>query len=203
MIFEGPRIAAAVVPPAAYLIPPQWTDVIQRLELHGIHFFRLMRRQSLEIDSYRFEDVTFSDRPHEGRQMPHYKPVVTHETRTFIAGTVVVPLAQPRAKLVVHLLEPDGPDSFVAWGFFNAVFEQKEYAEAYVMEPRAQQMLAADPTLRAEFEQKLAADPNFAGSPGERLNFFYQRSPYWDVQKDVYPVARLLDEDTLQHLPGR
>ena len=200
VISEGSRVSLAVAPPAAYLVPPQWTDIIQRLELHGVRFFRLHSPQSLTVDSYRFEDITFADRPHEGRQLPRYKTVPTHETRTFVSGSVVVPLDQPRAKLIVHLLEPEGPDSFVAWGIFNAIFEQKEYAEAYVMEPLAQRMLAADPALQAEFEQKLAADPNFAQSPAERLNFFYRRSPYWDTAKDVYPVARLMNEAILQRL---
>lgn len=202
VIVEGSRVSLAIAPPAAYLIPPQWMDVIQRLELHGVRFFRLNRPQSLAIESYRFEDVTFADRPHEGRQMPRYKAVPVQQTRDFIPGTVVVPLNQPRAKLIVHLLEPEGPDSLAAWGFFNAIFEQKEYAEAYVMEPLARRMLAADPALRTQFEQKLAANPNFAASPGERLDFFYRRSPYWDAAKDVYPIARLMDETVLQQLVG-
>ena len=47
---ERLRITLAVAPPAAYLVPPQWTDVIQRLELHGIRFFRLKSPQTLDID---------------------------------------------------------------------------------------------------------------------------------------------------------
>jgi hypothetical protein len=30
--------------------------------------------------------------------------------------------------------EPRAPDSFAAWGFFNAHFDQKEYMENYVAE---------------------------------------------------------------------
>jgi len=29
--------------------------------------------------------------------------------------------------LETALLEPQAPDSFTSWGFFNAAFEQKEY----------------------------------------------------------------------------
>ena len=199
-LFDEARIVAAVTPPAAYLIPPQWTTVIERLALHGVRSFRLQSPQSLDVESYRFEDVKFSESPYESRQMARYQSVPTHERRSFVPGTVVVPLNQPRARLIVHLLEPDGPDSFVAWGFFNAIFEQKEYFEAYIMEPIAQQMLARDPALKTEFDERFRTDETFAKDPGQRLDFFYRRSPYWDQAYRVYPVARLMDADALPGL---
>jgi hypothetical protein len=57
-------------------------------------------------------------------------------------------------------------------------------------------MLAKDPALKAAFEQKLHDDPAFAASPRARLDFFFQRSP-WYAAQDVgaYPVLRL---DTAQ-----
>ena len=198
--YSGTRIAKTVAPPTAYLAPPQWTDVIHRLELHGIEFFRLGRPERLEVESYRFEDVSFAPRPYEGRQVPRYKTVRTNETRDFVAGTVVVPLDQVRAKLAVHLLEPEAPDAFIAWGFFNAIFEQKEYFESYVMEPIARQMLAEDPELKREFDEKLRTDEEFAKNSRARLHFFYSRSPYWDKKYNLYPVARLPHATTLRRL---
>jgi hypothetical protein len=88
-------------------------------------------------------------------------------------------------------LEPDGPDSLVAWGFFNAIFEQKEYAEAYIMEKIAREMLAKDENLRREFEQRVASDEKFASSASARLNFFFERSPYFDKRVSLYPVGRI------------
>jgi hypothetical protein len=51
-------------------------------------------------------------------------------------------------------------------------------------------MLAADPKLADEFQKKLDTDPAFKASPEERLRFFYERSPYFDPQWRLYPVAR-------------
>jgi hypothetical protein len=93
--------------------------------------------------------------------------------------------------LLVHLLEPEAPDSLVAWGFVNPVFEQKEYLENYVAEELARTMLQDDAALREEFAKKLAADPAFAADPKQRLEFFYRRSPYWDMQRDVVPILRV------------
>ena len=98
---------------------------------------------------------------------------------------------QRAARVAVHLFEPRSGDSFVAWGMFNSIFEQKEYAEEYVMEGVGRQMLEEQPSLRKEFEDRVAADSAFARSPGLRLNWLYLRSPWADKKLDVYPVGRL------------
>ena len=51
-------------------------------------------------------------------------------------------------------------------------------------------MLANDADLRHEFEQKLLSDPVFAADPDARRNFFYSRTPWFDDQWNLYPVAR-------------
>jgi len=124
--------------------------------------------------------------------MPSFDVEVVNESRKFPAGSLVIPVAQPLAKLTISLLEPQAPDSFVRWGFFNAIFEHKEYAEPYILEALAQEMLEADPKLRKEFQEQLAADERFAASPAARLEFFYNKSPYWDQQMSLYPVGRIV-----------
>lgn len=202
-LYEKETVAETVTPTAAYLIPPQWTEVTRRLELHGVESFRLRTPATLDVESYRFENVRFASTPYEGRQSPIYDAVPVRQRREFVAGTVVVPTDQPRAKLIAHLLEPAAADSLLAWGLFNAIFEQKEYFEAYVMEPIARRMLAEDAALRTEFEQKLAADADFAASPRRRLHFFYERSPYYDTRHNLYPVARLTDPAAVARLRGQ
>lgn len=177
--------------PAGYAIPPQWTDAIGRLSLHGLQTFRTKRSVSDSFESVRFENVKFPAAPFESRFSPSFEAYKVVEKRTLIPGTVVVPIAQPGAKLAMHLLEPQAPDSLLQWGFFNAIFEQKEYGEDYAIEPVARRMLERDPALRAEFERRLKEDPRFAASPQARLQFFYRRSPYWDERLNKYPVVRL------------
>jgi murein tripeptide amidase MpaA len=190
--YDDGRVAVAVAPPLYYVVPPQWTSVIETMAAHGLRLHRLNSPAQIEVESYRFTDVKFATGPFEGRVLPSFKSVLVRERRTFPAGSVIVPVAQPAGNVAVHLLEPDGPDSFVAWGFFNAIFEQKEYGEDYVLEKLAREMLAKDENLRREFEQKVMNDPKFAASASARLNFFYERSPYWDRQMNLYPVGRVI-----------
>jgi hypothetical protein len=190
--YDESRVAAAVAPPLYYIVPPQWKEVINVMAAHGLRMQRLLAPATIEVESYRFNNVKFAAAPFEGRIVPaEMTKVLVREQRTYPAGSVVVPVAQPAGNVAMHLLEPDGPDSFIAWGFFNAIFEQKEYGEDYVLEKLAREMLAKDENLRREFEQKVASDPTFASNPGARLNFFYERSPYWDKQMNLYPVGRV------------
>ena len=190
-MYDTFRVKAAVAPPLQYIVPVQWTSVIKVLHAHGVQFRSLAQSTLIEVESYRFVDVTWPAAPFEGRHMPQFEVERVSEVREFPAGSILVPLTQPLGKLVLNLLEPQAPDSFAKWGFFNAVFEEKEYAEHYVLEALAREMLAADRKLKTEFEELVAEDPDFAASPAARLRFFYKRSPYWDPQMNLYPVGRI------------
>ena len=100
-----------------------------------------------------------------------------------------MPIAQPKARLAMALLEPQAPDALVAWGEFNTHFERKEYMEDYVAEEVAREMLR-DPKVKADFEQRLKDDAVFAKSPQARLEYFARRHSSWDSRYQLYPVLR-------------
>ncbi|WP_246047650.1 hypothetical protein [Hankyongella ginsenosidimutans] len=82
-------------------------------------------------------------------------------TEAFPAGSVRVPSDQPLGLVAAHLLEPGSPVA-AGLGLFPQVFQRTEYIEGYAIAPLADKMLAQDPALKAAFEAKLAADPDFA-----------------------------------------
>lgn len=190
-MFDTFRVTRAITPPLYYIVPPQWQEVIQRLKDHGLKLQRTSKENNLEVESYRFEDVSWADAPFEGRFLSRFKTQRIIERRTYPAGSIVVPMAQGAAKIAISLLEPDAPDSLLVWGFFSAIFEQKEYGEDYVLEKLAREMLEKDQNLKKQFEEMLAADAEFAASPRRRLEFFYKSSPYWDPHINLYPVGRI------------
>jgi hypothetical protein len=196
--------SVTVKAPAAFAIPPQWTEVIDLLAVHGIKYDVLGLRRLYEVKTYRLENVKFGAAPFESRFLPQFNAVAIQELRTLPPGTAIVRTDQVGARLILHMLMPEGPDSLARWGFFNAMFEQKEYFEDYAMEPIAAEMLRRDAKLKAEFEERLK-DPEFAGSPQARLRFFYERSPYMDKWLNKYPVALLTKEqvDTLVLVPRK
>ncbi len=200
--FDVFRVTDSVRLPAAYAIPQEWTAVIERLRWHGIRMLRLSRDTDMEVSAYRLKDPKWQERPFEGRHAVRFTPEVLHERHHLPAGTVIVPTDQRRAVLLAGLLEPSAPDALVGWGFFDAIFEQKEYGESYVLETLAREMTAKDPALKKAFDAKVASDTVFAKNPYARLNFFYQRSPYWDATLGMYPVVRIEDRTAVRSLPA-
>ena len=152
-MYQTFRVKTAVAPPLDYIVPAQWTEVIEVLKAHGVQLKTLAESASVEVESYRFTNVQLAGGPFEGRHMPRSTSNEDVETRVFPPGSVVVPVAQPLGKVILNLLEPEAPDSFARWGFFNAIFEEKEYAEHYVLEALAREMMANDPALKQEFRE--------------------------------------------------
>ncbi len=206
------EVSLAVTPPLAYIVPPQWEEVIGVLTAHGVKMQRTNRPWTAEVETYRCTNPKWQARSYEGRQVL-FQPWIgeggefreatlecasARESMTFPANSAVITLDQRAARVAIHFLEPQGPDSAMVWGFFNAIFEQKEYGESYVVETMAREMMAKDPKLKEEFEQRVATDKAFAASSTARLNFFYERSPWKDQRQGFYPVGRLT---TLEGVP--
>jgi Zinc carboxypeptidase len=203
----GFKVVASTLPPAAYIIPPQWIRVIDVLEAHQVELDRTSAAWTGPVETYRCSGMEWQEHPFEGRhpifagEGANGRPgqfgqcTLVTNTVTYPAGSVVVRLDQRLSKVAVQWLEPHAPDSAMAWGFFDPIFEQKEYGEAYVLEKLAREMMAKDPKLKVEFERKVATDPRFAASPRARLEFFYDRSPWHDAQMGLYPVGRLTKLD--------
>ncbi len=183
----------SVALPAAYIVPAGWPQVIAKLEEHGLDFQRTTHPIKLKVERYRLTDPRWADAPFEGRLMLRSFSAKTETVEVeYPVGSAIVGLDQRAANVAVHLIEPEGPDSLLQWGFLNAIFEEKEYGDARVLEKLAREMLARDPALKTEFDARLSSDAAFAADPEARLEFFYRRSPWYAQQNvGVYPVARL------------
>jgi len=184
---------SATAPLGGYVVPVAFAaDIAPRLDAHGIAFSRLHGgRDEIKAKAFRATEVTFSAAPFEGRMRAQLTGSWHEEMYLPQDGALFVPIAQPLARLVVALFEPRAPDSFAAWGLFNACFEQKEHMEPYVAEQIARDMLAQDPRLAAEFRSTCEHDAKFAASPVARLEFFLRRHASWDTRYNLYPVLRV------------
>jgi hypothetical protein len=191
-LFDQAVVIDSVMLPEAYAVPVQWHEVIERLKLHGVRLHTLVNAIDVVALTDSFTSVEWFPQPYEGRHRIRKTASVTVRRKLHLpAGSVLVPMDQPLAPVVAHLLEPRGNGSLLEWGFFDAIFEQKEYAESYVMEPLAQQMLDSIPGLAEAFTALKASDPTFAASSWAQLNWFYKQTPWWDSQYMIYPVLKL------------
>ena len=184
-----PKITVRV-PRAGYIVDGGYAvRIAPVLDRHGIQYVKLAGQPRVDVEVFRAATVTFQP-PFEGRTRVALDGTWSPETRTLDRGAIFVPLGQPSVRLIVHLMDPAGPDSLAQWGFFTTAFERKEYMEPYVVEEQARQMLERDPALRAQFEAALAADPELAKSTERRRDWFYRRHAAWDERYNLLPVYR-------------
>lgn len=178
-------------PKGGYIVPAaEAAWVAQKLTQHGIAFHRIDHSmKQVAVETFRASKVTFATEPFESHQGLNVQGEWKAEPRDVPAGSLFVPIAQAKARLVITLFEPTASDSLLAWGEFNNAYERKEYMEPYVAEAVAREMLK-DPAVAAEFNQRLASDADFAKNPFARLDFFARKHASWDDRYQLYPVLR-------------
>ncbi|MFL6634935.1 MAG: M14 family metallopeptidase [Massilia sp.] len=179
-------------PGAGYVVPAAWAQMVAtKLTQHGIVFRRVDKViAAAQVQTFRADQATFSPTSFESHQRLKVEGSWQPEPRDLARGALFVPIAQPRARLVMAMFEPQAPDSLLAWGEFNNAFERKEYMEEYVAEDVAREQMARDPALAAQFRHKVETDPAFAKNAHARLEFFARRHPSWDERFNLYPVLR-------------
>jgi hypothetical protein len=176
--------------PKAYWVPATYKDVIERLKLHGIKWEPVTKPMEIDATMYTIVGHKFATEPFEGHVSVQGGVTSAKRKEVFYPGSIRIDTNQPLGNLVMHLLEPEAPDSFFQWGFFAEIFNRTEYIEEYVIEPLARKMLANDEKLKAEFERKKQDDPQFVNNPEAVYQWFYEHSPYIDTRYLLYPVAR-------------
>lgn len=187
------KITESIKLPNAYIVPEEWIHIVDIMKLHGINVDRMKEDARFIVEKYKFSDVSFAASPYEGRFIPTYEVELSNDTVDVRSGSFYIETNQRTFGVIAHLLEPQSNESFVKWGAMNQIFERKEYFENYAMLPIAEEMYKNDPALREEFNNKLNSDEEFRNSVKDRLNFFYERSPYYDSKHNQYPVLRVLE----------
>jgi len=187
--------------PLGYLIPAAFSSAADLLRLHGVEMSRTEKSLDQVFETYRFASTKFDAGATEGHVMLTVEPRVVKEKIFIPAGSYWVPMKQRRARLILAMLEPNAPDSMASWGLLNSVFEGgggrggrgggRGGVGEYLSEPIARRMMADQPELRKQFEQKLASDAQFAADPAARLRWWFEQSKYQPEDSGRYPIVRV------------
>ena len=187
--------------PLAYLLPQAWENVIERLELNGVDMQRLAKDVEVEVETYFIGEY----KTRNGWEGHYYHSAVEVEKKTmkrqFHRGDFVIFPNQNANRYLLETLEPQAPDSWFAWNFFEPILMQKEYFSAYVFEDLAAEFLKEQPAVRAELEAKKSADSTFAANGTLQLDWVYRHSPWYEPTHRMYPVGRLLEAVDLPLAP--
>ncbi|MEL6866613.1 MAG: M14 family zinc carboxypeptidase [Bacteroidota bacterium] len=193
------KATLSVDKPRAYIIPQAYQAVIDRLSWNGVKYQRLTADQNIEVEMYRIEDYESTNFPYEGHYL-HSDVKLKKELHTwrYHKGDYIVFVDQPVNRYIIETLEPQSPDAYFAWNFFDGILMQKEYFSSYVFEDLAAEFLKQNPDVQAALEAKKKEDEKFAQSARAQLNFVYKRSPYYEPTHSLYPVGRMLKEQSLE-----
>ncbi len=191
MKFRDDTPSRMLAVPKEYVIPAQCGEVIDIVKAHGFEVEMLKKDKTMTVNTYRFKDVQFYPVPSEGRsRVSSFQAEEISREVTFPKGSAVVKTSQNGVRLLMNLLEPEMDGSLLKWGFFNDIFQRTEYFEIYNMEPMAKTMMEKDPLLAVQFKDWMATfDAKTPPTQYEILNWFYERSPYYDSNYMTYPVG--------------
>lgn len=181
-----------VTVPKAYVVPQGWHDVVELLKLNQVQMKRFEKDTTLTVTSYKIAGFETRKNAYEGHY-PHYNTTINAsvENITFRKGDYYIATNQPAKRYLLETLEPQAPDSFFNWNFFDAILQQKEGFSPYVFEDTAKVMLDNNDQLRIEFQKKKENDKDFSENWYMQLNWLYQQSIHAEKAYMQYPIYRI------------
>lgn len=181
-----------VTVPKAYVVPQGWHDVVELLKLNQVQMKRFEKDTTLTVTSYKIAGFETRKNAYEGHY-PHYNTTINAsvENITFRKGDYYIATNQPAKRYLLETLEPQAPDSFFNWNFFDAILQQKEGFSPYVFEDTAKVMLDNNDQLRIEFQKKKENDEDFSENWYMQLNWLYQQSIHAEKAYMQYPIYRI------------
>ncbi len=179
--------------PKAYLLKRGYVHVEERLAAHGVVVEELREDTVLHVEVYHIDTFSTGSQPYEGHY-GHHNTRVNRDTQeiSFQRGDLIVGLNDHRKRLIAELLEPEAPDSYFNWNYFDAILQQKEWYSPYVFEDKALDILESDPEKKKEFDRLLERE-EFANSPRARIHWVYTHSDHYEPEHLRYPVFRILE----------
>lgn len=178
--------------PKAYLIPQGWWNVLDLLKLNKVEMRELQSDTIITVESYKIETFETRKTPYEGHYQ-HYNTKVVPSTKsvTFRKGDFYIDTNQNAFRYLLETLEPQAPDSFFNWNFFDSILQQKEGFSPYVWEDQAKELLMKNEALKSAFETKKATEPEFAKSWYAQLEWLHKQSNHYETTHMQYPVYRV------------
>ena len=182
----------SVTIPSAYILPKGWWNVIDLLKRNQVEITELANDTVIEVESYKMDTFETRKSPYEGHYQ-HYNTSIKSSTGkvAFRKGDYIINTNQRGLRYVLETLEPQAPDSFFNWNFFDTILQQKEHFSPYVWEDKAKALLASNPKLQIAFNIKKSYNKDFANNWYAQLDWLHKQSENYEKAHLQYPVYRL------------
>ncbi len=180
--------------PEYYILPQAWSEVVERLKLNNVDFFRLKKDTTFEVQADYIEDFSSPPRPYNGHYF-HREVKTRNEVQKiqYYAGDYIIPVRQEKINYILEMLEPKASDSFFRWNFFDSVLDNREYFSSYGFEENAIKYLEEHPEFKKAFEEKVQSDPELAKNHRAQLEYIYNNTEWFEETARRYPVGRIYE----------
>lgn len=98
--------------------------IIDRLEAHGVKYFKTAAEMPLKVERFRIESSKQEEREFEGHKLRTLTGAWEAADETIRAGSIVVPMDQPLARLAFMLLDARSDDGLMAWNILDPLLGQ-------------------------------------------------------------------------------
>ncbi|MGS2726722.1 M14 family zinc carboxypeptidase [Psychroserpens sp. BH13MA-6] len=102
--------------PKAYIISASQEKLIKKLKALGSQVEILSEPTTLEVQTYNVIAYDRDDMPYEKMNRQTVKTELSIENISFPSGTFIIPMNQRQSNLIIEVLEPEAPNSFVSFG---------------------------------------------------------------------------------------
>ena len=107
-------------------------SVVDRLEAHGIRYFRTAKEQAFAGERFTIASSEVAQADYQGTHRLRTITGAWEKTeQTIPAGSLVIPLDQPLARLAFILFDPRSDDGFMAWNILDPMLGATPAPEFY------------------------------------------------------------------------
>lgn len=186
---------AEVTIPKFYVIPQAYRDVIMNLRMNKVRMRKLKQDTVMKVEAYYIEDYKTTSKPFEKHYL-HYDVKVNARSIviSLYKGDFLVAVNRRNTRFIVEMLEPEAPDAYFAWNFFDNCLQQKEWFSDFAFDSTAVRLIKEDKALKEKYEAALKADTSLQNNHWEQLRLIHRLSPYFEPSYMRYPVYRIMGQ---------
>jgi hypothetical protein len=180
--------------PEFYILPQNYRNVIERLDLMQIQYSRLQNDSLVEVTVDYIEEFTSPPQPYNGHF--YHSSVATRseiQKVQYYRGDLVIPVRQEKIKYLMEMFETKAVDSFFRWNFFDNILDQREYFSSYGFEENALKYLEEHPGYKARFLEERQKDSVLATNHRAQLAWIYNNSEWLEKSWKRYPVGKIFE----------
>ena len=109
--------------PVFYALKSNNLNVIKKIDNLGIEKIEIKSDTIIQVEKYLVVNFKNDFKPYEKMKMQEVQTEIINDKIKFTEGDVLIPLEQKKSNLIVELMEPEAPNSFISFGIMKTNLE--------------------------------------------------------------------------------